>query len=787
MADPSSSYPASAPSTSSNPPASSPSAALATATATAQPSPPHPQPPPQAPIQPLRNPKYRHISRSAAKRESVQLLGSIKDLQLHFSRAGLVEHRPGAGAGVKSTGSSTLGDVGRGSLGEEEEIENRPPFPSSSSRNGKAREKKPFKDVELPRLDLEDARREARGIVSDVRGIWGLSLPAAPLSPGSASALPSSKSLYFPTNFQDLLQDEPSYQEYRNSEDVHTALVNTARSIRRIRSLALSISHESAASTARKASGSLLPPRLGGAGKLRSSLSTPSRPAGPPRAVSGGYTTERKSSLGRLGMPDRDEDSLGDLRKAALDVLAALRALEERLRVISDDDDNVGYEEEQGGTRASSISMTAEEDPDADSFTASSARQTARSPSASGGEPSEAGSSSMVFSEPEGYYDSDEDDLFNVNALAHADNQHTTTWEERIVSEQREYQVLDDNEWEKEARATREGVGKWVAVVERMFVFAVHGEDDAAGGGGGNGGALEDWAKEGEEDDGDGEANELLRIHSFLLSHLPLDLASRLPAPDSDDFAARFLSALSDGYILIHAYNASLLRSSKPWGFIPDEDVHDTLSTSTADGNATSTDEGGKKDREWTFRRVGNLTCWGAALRHRYQLPLSIASSTSTTAAAAPFLQVCNPYSASASTSASVGINLSTTSSGTSTPSRPNSGLNATSRPRPSLDTHSLSSFGIRGGSGSGSGKNREEIEFDPMMIAKRSPGWDRMLSHVTGRWVREIGKEFRESRGIRTKGNEALKVDSDRPTLDMNTEKVEGEGQGVVKRGGLI
>ncbi|OCF40418.1 hypothetical protein I317_05785 [Kwoniella heveanensis CBS 569] len=763
MADPTSpiSTASSVPSSSSSTSQSSGGAAPSTASSAQQPLPP---------IQPLRNPKYRHISRSAAKRESVQLLGSIKDLQLHFSRAGLVEHRPGAGVGVKSTGAPALGDSGLGSLGEEEEVENRPFSASSSYVHGgtsagnsaKTRERKPFKDVELPRLDLGDARREARGIVSDVRGIWGLSVPVAPPSPGSApaptSALPSSKSLYFPTNFQDiLLQDGPSYQEYRNSEDVHTALVNTARSIRRIRFLALSISHAHGiagglASSGRKASGSLLPLRLGGAGKLRSSLSTPSRPAGPPRAVSGGsYTTERKGSLGRTDNRGGDDDILGDLRKAALDVLAALRALEERLRVIRDEgkdgEEGVGSELEQRSPTPTPL----EEGDHSDQFqfTPPGDEGDARmSTSALNRE------TPPVFSEPEGYYDSDEDDLFNVNALAQADtnpdSDHTTTWEERIVSEKREYRVLDDSEWEREARATREGVGKWVAVVERMFVFAAPGEDGAEGGDGGA--ELEDWAR----DDG-GEIGGLERVHSFLLSHLPLDLALRLPVPSSDGFRARFMSALSDGYILIHAYNASLLRSSKPWGFIPDEDVHDTLSSTLA-GAATDApvaDEGGKKEREWTFRRVGNLTCWGAALRHRYQLPLSIITSGPTATFASPFLPL--------PTSSSHGA----TSSGTSTP------MPAPSRPRPSIDTNSTGK--VVSPSGTAKNNNKEEaIDFDPMMIAKHTAGWDEMLSRVVGRWVREVGKEIRESRGFR------IKIGAGRA--------VSGDEDGVgLRRGGLI
>ena len=74
------------------------------------------------------------------------------------------------------------------------------------------------------------------------------------------------------------------------------------------------------------------------------------------------------------------------------------------------------------------------------------------------------------------------------------------------------------------------------------------------------------------------------------------------PAPATVDTSLMF----SDGYALIHAFNAVVLSSSKPWGFIPEEDIHDTISH----GASLSPDSEGSK--EWTFRRIGNLTSWAA-------------------------------------------------------------------------------------------------------------------------------------------------------------------------------
>lgn len=104
------------------------------------------------------------------------------------------------------------------------------------------------------------------------------------------------------------------------------------------------------------------------------------------------------------------------------------------------------------------------------------------------------------------------------------------------------------------------------------------------------------------------------RLHAFLLAHLPLDLQLLLPSPTTDDLA-NLLPCLScanplrsthplisrrDGYILIQAFNSALAFSSKAWGFIPDEDVHRTVTAV------------GEEGKEWTFRRIENLTCWAA-------------------------------------------------------------------------------------------------------------------------------------------------------------------------------
>jgi hypothetical protein len=387
---------------------------------------------PQSSASALRNPKHRHIARSAAKRESVQLLGSIKDLQAHFARAGFVEHRPGAGAGLKGSGLNTLGED------DELDGENRPP----PLRDERRRERKTWKDVDLPRVDPVAARREARGIVGSMRATWGLQSTSS--SSGSSSMVSSPTTMFFPDNA---------------AKDTRGAFVNTARSIRTIRTLALAISHVPRPTDRRVSSSSQLLPRP--SSRLHQSFSTPSRPVGMPRAVSLGMPA-RKSSLGVMQEPPQD-DIQADLRKAAIEVLACLRALEEILR------HDEGYE---GASRLtdSPIESTG---TGSTTLNTDTAQTSLRPPSTEAGH--------------EDYGDDEEEYNLNALALADAENeQHTRTWEERIIAESRQYREFDNLGPITERQVhLKEALSRWIAVVERIFQVPKEGAND-----------VEDWAKQ---------------------------------------------------------------------------------------------------------------------------------------------------------------------------------------------------------------------------------------------------------------------------------------------------
>lgn len=582
------------------------------------------------------------------------MLGSIKDLQLRFSQAGLVEHRPGAGAGVKASLDT---------LGEDEETENRPPGPSSM----RGKERKPWKDVEMPRMDPASARKEARSLARRMRSMWDLQSPPSPSTPASPHT--------------------PLTPIKREKEkDTRSMLIHTAQAVRRARTLALSAgpSRLMGTSETRRMStpavGTLRP-----MSKPRSSFSTPSRPHALPRAVSLGHP-ERKSSLG----PSTDvPDPITSLRRAALDVLSNLRILEEKLRVV------------QVTGSPSTTFIVAARDQTASPTLLSDSGGTTRdldasheqTPPSSFRPLSSASGTSGMYSEPE-IYGYDDDEEYNFNALAQdEETKHTFTWEERIIAEDREYRQLSDESWEEEGSKIRDAAQKWIGVVEQIFAI-----DSTTT-------SLPAWAEQ------DYEGTERQRIYEFLEQYLPSDLKSTLPPCSAD-----WMSALTDGYILIRAFNNQLATSTKAWGAIPEEDIHDTLSASASSSPEKNDEARRKAEGEWTFRRIGNLTCWAAALRLRYSLPISLPNSA--------FSSTLSPMPSSLPRLTNPSLS-------------PNPGHRAL-LPNPAGPPQTPH----RGT------RDEESIKVDPAVIARQGQSWNEMLYKVLVRWVDAAAREIRQELG---------------------------------------
>lgn len=432
----------------------------------------------------MRKSYHRHMARSAAKRESVAALPSIRDLQIHFSGGGGVQHRVGAGAGIRP---SPLG-----AMKEEPDVH------------------KPWKEVQLVRVHPDQAREEANNLAREVGAQW-------------------------------TIQSSPP--------DLRAVFVDTASAVRRVRTLAMSLTPPGQ----RRVSAPQRPP---------GAFSTPSRPSGV------GQSSARVVSV---PLPQA-VDPAAPLRRAAIDFLGHLRALEERLRNKNDVPTMVIIPE---NSEPSLVDSPVDE-------THPRSRSRSLSPTRGAN-----GTNSASCDE-----DWSEDEDYDVNAaarLAEAARSHPP-WEDRILNEARSYRTVSDNEWARESAAAHEAAHRWVDVVGRLFREHIDSPTDV-------------WVVEGNS--GMGECgcvkwyHELTadRVHDFLVAHLTAEHAALLP-PASDEH--KLLDRLTDGYLLAHAFNSYLLTSARPWGFVPDEDVHETLGSDSDSG------------REWTFRRVENLTCWAA-------------------------------------------------------------------------------------------------------------------------------------------------------------------------------
>lgn len=326
-------------------------------------------------------------------------------------------------------------------------------------------------------------------------------------------------------------------------EDLRSLFVDTARAIRRVRALTFV----------------LVPPaarRVSASSGRNATFSTPSRPASGPtgRSVSG--SKDRLVASLATSQPDPS----APVRRAALELLGHLRGLEETWRVqqdpvptvvvIPDGADSPSPMERQhsGDTSASSPYAYANRRLSSTSFVA----------------PNSSTSSLSI----EDIFSDDEE--FNINAFAReAEQSHHEPWEDKITSEAREYKMTEASA----ADGTRASLRRWAATVEKAFNEALDSPRLA-------------WlsAEPGTP-----------RARAFITANLSPEQAALLPAD-----GAGFLQRLADGYLLCQAFNSSVASSSRPWGFIPADDIHETL--------AEAQDTG----REWTFRRVGNLTCWAA-------------------------------------------------------------------------------------------------------------------------------------------------------------------------------
>ncbi|EIN04477.1 hypothetical protein PUNSTDRAFT_128318 [Punctularia strigosozonata HHB-11173 SS5] len=184
------------------------------------------------------------------------------------------------------------------------------------------------------------------------------------------------------------------------------------------------------------------------------------------------------------------------------------------------------------------------------------------------------------------------------------------------------------------------------------------------------------------------------RLQAVLRALTPVPLQAALPPTDSDRLT--ILTSLASGQLLCEAYNVGVRRSRKPWGFISKHGIHDLLTLEQEKGGGEEEKE--KRKKGWTFRRVDNLRLWAAALKLRYMLP------------------IVTPPTASGTVQPSSNLPTPVTS-----PSPAATRFPAHAQEAP--------------------------IHFDALLVAKKDTGWDAMLETAVMRWMAAVVDEKRGER----------------------------------------
>ncbi|SNX82440.1 uncharacterized protein MEPE_01146 [Melanopsichium pennsylvanicum] len=207
----------------------------------------------------------------------------------------------------------------------------------------------------------------------------------------------------------------------------------------------------------------------------------------------------------------------------------------------------------------------------------------------------------------------------------------------------------------------------------------------------------------------------------------------------------RLLSLLYDGYLLCRALNETVRRSDKPWGYISSREMHDLEAEEAAllhkeamrlreaedadalnfqtRANRKEVSEGGSTGSEaeprvkqseedatfsrpgWTFRRTENLRVWATALKLRYHIQTTATKAT-------PAKQT-----STGPTYGSLGM-----------------GKLALHGRRAASESYTLSS--------STNHRSSRTMDFDPVKVARKEPGWQDMLTKLLTAWIDAVVEE---------------------------------------------
>ncbi|KAJ9092943.1 hypothetical protein QFC19_008541 [Naganishia cerealis] len=662
--------------------------------------------------------QMRKFARSADKRQSVHMLGSIQHLQRHFMRFGQEETD---GSNVKPDVGSFLTSI---SSNAESYANNENDNDNANIAVAPATVAKPPFPLGTPKVDLGKLRREAFESLKSLEEMWRVNETQEP------------------SNRETHDGQEGCVQLELSSTNILDLLKTTVDAIRAVRAWSLAVpatslirsehpQHEHLRASHQFASKPRIP-----------TISTPSRPAPQPSSRSASGTSMRlvgrnADGEGKVG---EEKDSLSDLRKAALNVLACLRGVEEKFRVDDVVDSSPeGRGEDETHSRLESMSLDRQELP----LILTAKPHISERP--------EDGPSTLPNKRIE-----ESEDLWFFSQRVGRDKDEWTEeekkgWYERLSSGEAGWSYRDDVRIPDELPEETEVVRRYLETVVKTFfgADALQGKSQipwrSVGRNSDQGVKDDDLANETDETGEpvsrtQAEAQEqamlptwldsqvwagrpIERIRALLEDSLPSSVLGLVSASGDQDVRMKLLTRLSDGYLLTLAFNTVLGRSAGSWGFIPDEDVYDTLDSgiTTADPSSHAAEYTGdetpsaRRQKDYTFRKAGNLRCWGAALKLRYGVPLTFPIQAIDLQPSIPLIQTTDRSSRS---------------------------VPASRHPSPS-PSRRASNNAARGTLDAGSGEgNAVGIAFDPVRIARREEGWDRMLEAAVAAWVDGVSSE---------------------------------------------
>ncbi|KIJ47808.1 hypothetical protein M422DRAFT_74784 [Sphaerobolus stellatus SS14] len=217
---------------------------------------------------------------------------------------------------------------------------------------------------------------------------------------------------------------------------------------------------------------------------------------------------------------------------------------------------------------------------------------------------------------------------------------------------------------------------------------------------------LPDWAKRSKFAD-----DPFSRLMNLLITLLPAELIPLLPPLNDMTSRSNLLLRLSSGQILCAAYNIAIRRSRKPWGYINNDSIHD-IAAMEAEAEGAGEVEREKRRVGWTFRRTDNLRLWAAALRLRYMLNVGLTPPPAKSRSGTPLQSPVADQSFSIP---------------------PLHQLQASFEPRLPTSIEDDQAF----------------VRFDPQVVAKREEGWDAMLEGAVMKWMWAVVAEKRS--GMKT------------------------------------